>query len=178
MTARRLPTQNDLKTLAAALATYQVEYVVIGGAAMALHGFPRATKDIDLFLPVSPENNARLLAALEAIPESQSAAVTIKKEWLDKGFSTAAEDEICIDLLFVAAEKSFEDLRQHIQVVLYDGVPVTTLDVDGLLITKNTNRESDIPDRSKLQRLRDALLDLDQKEDDEISRARNRPPRA
>jgi hypothetical protein len=63
MTAPRQPDQSDLLALAKVLANFDVEYVVIGGAAMALHGFARMTKDIDLLLPVDPANNARLLRA-------------------------------------------------------------------------------------------------------------------
>ncbi len=60
MTAPRQPNPSDLLTLTKVLADFDVEYVVIGGAAMALHGFERMTKDIDLLLPVDPANNARL----------------------------------------------------------------------------------------------------------------------
>lgn len=51
MTAGRQPNHSDLLRLAQALAAFEVEYVVIGGAAMALHGFARMTKDIDLLPP-------------------------------------------------------------------------------------------------------------------------------
>ena len=43
------------------------------------------------------------------------------------------------------------------QTVIVEGVPVVTLDVDGMLLTKKTTRETDIPDRLKLERLRNAL---------------------
>jgi hypothetical protein len=60
----------------------------------------------------------------------------------------------------VAASKSFEELRKHIQTVMFNGVPVVTLDVDGMLQTKQTTRESDIPDRLKLERLKSAIREL------------------
>jgi hypothetical protein len=56
-------------------------------------------------------------------------------------------------------------LRQHIQTVVLNGIPVVTLDVDGMLQTKRTTRESDIPDRLKLERLKHAMRE----------RARNLP---
>ena len=37
-----------------------VKYVVIGGFAVFLHGFPRFTEDIDLFIDPSPENISKL----------------------------------------------------------------------------------------------------------------------
>ena len=134
-----------------------MDYAVIGGIAMALHGFPRATKDIDLFLPIAPENNKRLLAALETIPESRKVLHELKQEWLDQGFSTAADGDISINLLFVAAGHSFEELRPHLQMVTFDGIPIRTLDIDGMLMTKQTSRDTDIPDRERLRQLRDAL---------------------
>jgi hypothetical protein len=166
VTAPRQPTQSDLLRLAQALAAFDVEYVLIGGAAMALHGFARMTKDIDLLLPVDPANNSRLLRALESMPENTEALAHLRPEWMDKGHSTALEGVLYIDLLYVAASRSFEQLRQHIQTVLLNGVPVVTLDVDGMLQTKRTTRESDIPDRLKLERLKNAMRE----------RARKDPP--
>lgn len=157
MTTSRQPNQSDLLSLAQALVTFEVEYVVIGGTAMALHGFARMTKDIDLLLPVDPANNSRLLRALESMAPNTEALAQLRPEWMNKGHSTALEGEICIDLLYVAASRSFEELRQHIQTVVLNGIPVATLDVDGMLQTKRTPRESDIPDRLKLERLKNAM---------------------
>lgn len=154
----RIPSQDDLKSLSAALGRYEVDYIVIGGAAMALAGFPRATKDIDLLLPVDASNNARLLAALRDLPQTAAGLNILKKEWLDQGYSTAVEADILVDLLFVAAGRSIEDYRPYIVVLDYEGIPVSTLDIDGLILSKQTTRETDIPDRSRLMSLKRLLL--------------------
>ena len=154
---QREPAPNDLAILAQALADFGVEYALIGGTAMAVHGFARATKDIDLLLPVDAENNARLLKALASIPGNADALAELRPEWMDKGHSTALEGQIFIDLLYVAAGLSFENLKAHVQTLMFNGIPVVTLDVDGMLLSKKTTRESDIPDRLKLERLRSAL---------------------
>ena len=156
---RRSPTQDDMALLAKALADHGVEYVLIGGAAMALHGFPRMTKDIDLFLPVDPENNRRLLAALKFVPNSKAALASLRPKFMDQGYSTSFEGEIAIDLLYVAASRVFADLRGHIKQVELNGVLVSTLDVDGMLISKKTTRETDFADRLKLERLRNSLFE-------------------
>ena len=44
-----------------------VEYVLVGGFAVILHGMPRHTMDIDLFVRLEEENVARLRQALDAI---------------------------------------------------------------------------------------------------------------
>lgn len=43
----------------------RVRYVVAGGFAVAAHGTPRYTKDLDVWVEVSPENAGRLLLALD-----------------------------------------------------------------------------------------------------------------
>lgn len=161
MTAKRQPNEADLLALVKSLTACKVEYVVIGGAAMALHGFPRMTKDIDLLLPVDSENNKRLMSALSSMFSEETVARSLRSEWMDKGFSTAFEDEIFIDLLYVAADKSIEDFRRHIRTVVLKGVPVSTLDVDGMLMSKATTREEDIPDRLKLGRLKNTQIQLE-----------------
>lgn len=50
--------------LLAVLADHKVEYVVVGGFAVSAHGFPRATKDIDICPEPSSANLTRLAAAL------------------------------------------------------------------------------------------------------------------
>jgi hypothetical protein len=91
------------------------------------------------------------------LPGSADAMPSLHREWMDKGHSTALEGEIFVDLLYVAASQSFESLKNHVQTVVLEGVPIVTLDVDGMLLTKKTTRESDVPDRLKLERLRNAL---------------------
>jgi hypothetical protein len=56
----------DLRGLLAALAAANVEFVVIGGVALGLHGFIRATEDLDIVPDPDPANLDRLCAVLEA----------------------------------------------------------------------------------------------------------------
>lgn len=44
----------------------QVEYLVVGGYAVGIHGFPRYTGDIDFFVAISERNAAKLLRVFEA----------------------------------------------------------------------------------------------------------------
>jgi hypothetical protein len=53
--------------LLAVLDTHHVDFIVVGGYAVAAHGFPRATKDIDICPDPSSENLARLADALSAL---------------------------------------------------------------------------------------------------------------
>ena len=42
-----------------------VDYLIVGGYAVGLHGFPRYTGDIDFFVAVSDENASRLIEVFE-----------------------------------------------------------------------------------------------------------------
>ena len=42
-----------------------VKFLIVGGYALAAHGYPRATKDLDVWILIEPDNAARLVAALE-----------------------------------------------------------------------------------------------------------------
>jgi predicted nucleotidyltransferase len=54
----------DFKEFIQSLNDNQVRYLIIGGYAVALHGYPRYTKDVDIWIEMSVENAERLLAAL------------------------------------------------------------------------------------------------------------------
>ncbi|MBI5651210.1 MAG: hypothetical protein HZC40_12310 [Chloroflexi bacterium] len=43
----------------------RVRYLVVGGYAVAFHGHPRYTKDLDVWIESSPQNAARVVKALQ-----------------------------------------------------------------------------------------------------------------
>lgn len=57
-----------------ALSEAQVRFVVIGGVAVGVHGFVRATKDLDIVPDPAPENLARLARLLAEIEARQIGA--------------------------------------------------------------------------------------------------------
>lgn len=60
------PPPSDFREFVAQLNEYDVRYLIVGGYAVAFHGHPRYTQDIDVWIDRTPENARRLLAALEA----------------------------------------------------------------------------------------------------------------
>jgi hypothetical protein len=56
--------QKDYKELLESFNTRKVEYIIVGGYALAFHGAPRFTGDIDLLVKPDAENARRILAAL------------------------------------------------------------------------------------------------------------------
>lgn len=58
--------QQDFKELLALLNEHKVEYVIVGGYALAFHGAPRYTGDMDILIKPDKENAERILRALDA----------------------------------------------------------------------------------------------------------------
>jgi hypothetical protein len=56
----------DFKEFIQLLNDNQVKYLVIGGYAVAIHGHPRYTKDLDIWIEMSPVNAQKLMTALTA----------------------------------------------------------------------------------------------------------------
>lgn len=57
--------QKDFKELLELFNTHEVEYLIVGGYALAFHGAPRLTGDIDLLVKADSENAKRIIDALE-----------------------------------------------------------------------------------------------------------------
>lgn len=55
----------NVSKLLSLLNAHRVKYVIIGASAMPVHGFTRATKDIDIFIEASIENAKRTILALK-----------------------------------------------------------------------------------------------------------------
>ncbi len=56
--------QQDFKELLQLLENNNVVYMIVGGYAVAFHGFPRFTKDIDIFFEATEKNIDRIIQAL------------------------------------------------------------------------------------------------------------------
>ena len=54
----------DHRDILTAFTAEEVEYLVVGAYALAAHGFPRATGDLDLHVHSTPDNAARVFRAL------------------------------------------------------------------------------------------------------------------
>jgi hypothetical protein len=57
---------DDFRDLLTALCDADARFMIVGGYAVAIHGRPRATKDLDVWVQPSLENAHRVLAALAA----------------------------------------------------------------------------------------------------------------
>jgi hypothetical protein len=146
----RAATEEDLLALLESLARHQVDYVLIGGCALNIHGYMRFTSDIDLLLPMNEVNGKRVIDALMFLPEK--AASEMSPEWLAESGTTRVFDEITVDLMTVAANgETYESLRGHIKKMETEKYGYYVLDLEGLLKTKNSVRPKDKQDAAVIR---------------------------
>ncbi len=151
MTQRARPaTLEDLKKLLAALHRESADYLLIGGYALLAHGYPRATVDIDLIVPARRDAAEPIRRALLVL--SDRSARELAPEWFEEGEGIRLADEIVVDLVFRTCGETFESLKPFEITIDLDGVPVRTLNLDGLLRTKQSARERDVSDRRIIER--------------------------
>jgi len=62
----------DFRDMLLCLKEERVDFIVVGAYALAAHGFPRATGDIDLFIRISPDNAHKIMCALAKFGASLS----------------------------------------------------------------------------------------------------------
>jgi hypothetical protein len=146
----RPATLEDLKALLRSLNQHHVDYFLIGGYALAAHGYQRATTDIDLLVPASATAGQRVKEALLILPDQ--AAKEIEPAWFEEGENIRVADAFVVDVLLNANGQTYETLRPYAQTITFEGIPVSTINLEGLLLTKQTLREKDVPDRIIIER--------------------------
>jgi len=144
----------ELRTLISGLTERRIGYALCGGLAMAVHGVPRATVDIDLVILAEEMGAAKGLAhelgyVLEAEPlRFLQGAVEIHR--LSKP-DPESEDFVSLDLLLVTdAIRDTWDTRQTVE---WEGEPLQVVSREGLIALKTLRQTGQ--DRDDIARLRE-----------------------
>lgn len=151
----RPATLEDLKTLIRSLNEQGAEYLLIGGYALFAHGYHRATTDIDVLVPANRESGERVKKALMVLPDQ--AAKELDPAWFAEGDNIRVADAIVVDIMLNACGETYESLLRHAETIDLDGIPVHTVNLEGLLLTKQSLREKDVTDRVVLEKALDVL---------------------
>lgn len=151
----RAATLEDLKLLIRALNDNGAEYLLVGGYALFVHGYHRATTDIDVLVPASEESGRKLRSALMRLPDG--AARDIEPAWFEEGENIRVADEFVVDVMLNAGGETWLTLQGNAETVDLDGIPVRTVDLEGLLRTKQSMRDKDVADRTVIEGALEAL---------------------
>ena len=140
----------DFKEFVELLNSESVEYLVVGGYALAAHGHPRYTGDIDFWIATSPENVDRLLRALNAFGFGgvglSQADFLVPEAVIQLGFPPAR-----IDLLTAIDGVSFENCYPKRLMVQLGGTPLPIIDLESFKANKRASgRAKDLADLESL----------------------------
>jgi hypothetical protein len=128
----------------------RVEYLVVGAAALSLHGIPRGTEDLDFFVRPTAENFERIRRALGRIWNDPDIRDITHDPPATIRYGTP--DGFVVDLIMqLGAVFRFEDLEPEI--VEVDGVPIRTASARSLYaMKKDSVRPQDRADADRLRR--------------------------
>lgn len=132
-------------TLCRALQREKVRYALIGGFAVILHGFVRATKDIDLLVDPSIGNIHALKRAMADLPDN--AIALMADDEVQKYQVVRVADEIVVDLMKEACGIDYEQaVAAGLDVFEIEDLEIPLVSKETLVRMKDTVRESDAVD--------------------------------
>lgn len=147
----------DYRDILLALSTEQVDFILIGAYALAAHGYPRATMDIDLWVMPSPENAAAVIRALKRFGSPLHGLETKDLLRNDTIFQIGVAPRR-IDLLTGATGLDFSSAAKNAVTRQIDGVDLKVLSIDDLIVNKlATGRPKDQLDAEELKKLKGGL---------------------
>lgn len=140
----------DFREFIELLNSNKVKYLVLGGYAVAFHGHPRYTKDLDVWLETSEENASRVVKALKDF--GFSAVDLTEKDFLQKGqVIQLGYPPNRIDLLNSPSGVDFDECYQKRIEVEIDDTKICVIDLESLKKNKiASGRLQDLADVEKL----------------------------
>lgn len=152
-----------------ALNDADVRYIVVGGIATILHGYVRATADVDLVVDLQIDEASKVISALTnegfkpKIPVQAMEFADEKKreQWItEKGmqvFSMYHPDRVSMTVdLFVHLPIPYQELFQRSVIMDLDGIPVRVCSIDDLITMKQqAGRHKDLADLEQLTKIKE-----------------------
>lgn len=146
---------DTFEKLLAGLSRSGVEYILVGGLAVELCGFSRATMDVDILIRCSRQNIEALLNRLVGFGNGSAAELNIEDFNLEEGCIRVIE-EFPLDIFTIMGGKTYEDLLPDSSIYSLDDTDIRFLDLEGLIAMKSGSSRP--KDQIDVQALKDLLL--------------------
>ena len=143
----------DYKDMLRALSDEKVRFLLVGAYALAAHGYPRATMDIDIWVMPSPQNADAVLRALRRFGASLH---NLTREDLQQD-GTVFQIGVAprrIDIITAASGLLFEQTYGRSLYVNIEGIEVHIPSISDLILNKRASgRTKDLADAEALESL-------------------------
>ena len=124
----KIELEPDFKEFLRLLNFHQVEYLLVGGYAVAHYGYPRTTNDIDIWAGISAENASKLCRVFQDF--GFSATAISPEMFLDsKKVLRMGVPPVCIDLLLQVSGLEFSASFRRREIQVIDGLAENLLSV-------------------------------------------------
>ena len=140
--------QAPLLRVCSLLNDHGAKYLIVGARACWLHGYIRATMDVDILIPEDLENHMRVIAALSELEDHAAAELTPQD--LVENLVVKIADEVEVDVSTRAWKVSYADAIGTSLKATIQGVKVPYVDLQTLIKSKSTQREQDKVDVQRL----------------------------
>jgi hypothetical protein len=142
--------QQDFKELLGLFNEHKIEYMIVGAYALAYHGAPRFTGDIDIFVKPSIENAQRILSALNDFGFG-SLNLKINDFQNHDSIVQLGVPPVRIDIITSITGVTWEDADQGKVEGLYGDIPVHFLGKEQYIANKRAmGRKKDLADLESL----------------------------
>ena len=141
----------DFHQFVESLAATKAKYLIVGGYAVGIHGHPRYTGDMDIWIQQSPENAARVIKAIDLFGFS-SLGIT-KEDLLDpNNVIQMGNPPLRIDLLTEIDGVNFAECYPNRKVLNIAGLEFNFIGYQDLVKNKKeSGRGKDIEDLANLK---------------------------
>jgi hypothetical protein len=147
----------DYKDMLRALSVEKVKYLLVGAYAMAAHGYPRSTLDIDFWVLQSPQNADAVMRALHRFgaPLHNLTAEDLQRDGTIFQIGIAPRR---IDIITEATGLEFEEVYERSQPITIEGIEVRIPSIADLIRNKrSTGRTKDLADAEALEALKSSV---------------------
>jgi predicted nucleotidyltransferase len=144
----------DFEDFVALLNKHNVTYMVVGGYALAFHGKPRHTGDLDIWIDMSVENAEKMVSVMD---EFGMASLGMKPSdfLVQGGIAQIGYPPLRIDILNEIDGIDFKDAWPNKLIIDVDGLPVNYIGLNDLIKNKRVSgRKQDISDVNELKKLK------------------------
>jgi predicted nucleotidyltransferase len=135
-----------------ALNASEARYLVIGGAACVLHGYVRATTDVDILIEPTRENAERVLEALSTVGFGFARELTAME--ILAAPITVIGDNPAVDIFLGAWSINYRTALPGSTRVDVEGVSVPLVGIDDLIASKESGRPQDVADVEALRQVK------------------------
>jgi hypothetical protein len=146
----------DYKDILLALSAEKVKFLLVGAYALAVHGYPRATLGMDLWIMPSPQNADAVLRALHRFGAPLHDLTKDDLQKTDTVFQIGVAPRR-IDIITSASGLQFEDVYQRALLIRIEGIEVRVPAIDDLIKNKRASgRTKDLADAEPLESLKNS----------------------